>query len=70
MAGIERVVEELGLPQPLPPVSVIGVNSLFEPDVLVELEAYAVLDQAAPGRTVSRAAPPICGRLHPRLRWL
>jgi enamine deaminase RidA (YjgF/YER057c/UK114 family) len=44
MAGIERVAEELGLPQPLPPVSVIGVNFLFEPDVLVELEAYAVLD--------------------------
>jgi hypothetical protein len=61
MAGIERVAEELGLPQPLGPVSVVGVNSLFEPDVLVELEAYAVLDQAAPGRTVSRAAPPICG---------
>jgi len=28
----------------LPPVSVIGVDFLFEPDVLVELEAYAVLD--------------------------
>jgi enamine deaminase RidA (YjgF/YER057c/UK114 family) len=44
MAGIEQVAEELGLPQPLPPVSVIGVDFLFEPDVLVELEAYAVLD--------------------------
>jgi enamine deaminase RidA (YjgF/YER057c/UK114 family) len=44
MAGIELVATELGLPQPLPPVSVIGVNFLFEPDVLVELEAYAVLD--------------------------
>ncbi|WP_411698823.1 RidA family protein [Conyzicola sp.] len=44
MAGIELVAEELGLPQPLPPVSVIGVDFLFEPDVLVELEAYAVLD--------------------------
>ena len=43
MAGIESVTEELGLPQPLPPVSVIGVSFLFEPDVLVELEAYAVL---------------------------
>jgi len=44
MAGIELVADELGLPQPLPPVSLIGVAFLFEPDVLVELEAYAVLD--------------------------
>ncbi|HET6673325.1 MAG TPA: RidA family protein [Agromyces sp.] len=44
MAGIELVADELRLPQPLPPVSVIGVDFLFEPDVLVELEAYAVLD--------------------------
>ena len=36
---------ELDLPTPLPPVSVIGIDFLFEPDVLVELEAYAVLDQ-------------------------
>lgn len=44
MAGIELVADELGLPQPLPPVSLIGVDFLFEPDVLVELEAYAILD--------------------------
>lgn len=44
MAGIEKVVEELELPQPLPPVSLIGVDHLFEPDVLVEVEAFAVLD--------------------------
>lgn len=44
MAGIESVVEELGIPQPLPPLSAIGVDYLFEPDVLVEVEAYAVLD--------------------------
>jgi enamine deaminase RidA (YjgF/YER057c/UK114 family) len=44
MAGIERVAEELALPTPLPPVSLIGVDSLFEPDVLVEVEAVAVLD--------------------------
>lgn len=44
MAGMALVADELGLPQPLPPVSVIGVDFLFEPDVLVELEAYAVLD--------------------------
>jgi enamine deaminase RidA (YjgF/YER057c/UK114 family) len=44
MAGIERVVDELGIPQPLPPLSAIGVDYLFEPDVLVEVEAFAVLD--------------------------
>ncbi|PSL00881.1 enamine deaminase RidA (YjgF/YER057c/UK114 family) [Murinocardiopsis flavida] len=44
MAGIERVTGELGIPQPLPPVSLIGIDYLFEPDVLVEVEAFAVLD--------------------------
>lgn len=44
MAGIERVADELGIPRPLPPVSLIGIDYLFEPDVLVEVEAYAVLD--------------------------
>jgi enamine deaminase RidA (YjgF/YER057c/UK114 family) len=44
MAGIDRVAEELGLPRPFPPVSLIGIDYLFEPDVLVEVEAFAVLD--------------------------
>lgn len=44
MAGIESVVEELGIPRPLPPLSCIGVDYLFEPDVLVEVEAEALLD--------------------------
>ena len=44
MAGFDLVAAELELPTPLPPVSVIGIDFLFEPDVLVELEAYAVLD--------------------------
>lgn len=44
MAGVERVAEELDLPLPLPPSSLIGVEVLFEPDVLVEVEATAVLD--------------------------
>ena len=44
MAGVERVAEELELPRPLPPTSLIGVDHLFEPDVLVEVEATAVLD--------------------------
>ncbi len=44
MAGIESVAEELALPLPMPPASLIGVESLFEPDVLVEVEATAILD--------------------------
>ncbi|WP_285761241.1 RidA family protein [Nocardiopsis ansamitocini] len=44
MAGVESVAEEIGLPQPLPPSSLIGVDYLFEPDVLVEVEATALLD--------------------------
>ena len=44
LAGVESVAEELGLPQPLPPASLIGVDILFEEDVLVEVEAYAVLE--------------------------
>ena len=44
MAGVERVAEEVGLPVPLPPSSLIGVDYLFEPDVLVEVEATAVAD--------------------------
>ncbi|MBE1489538.1 Rid family hydrolase [Plantactinospora soyae] len=44
VAGIEEVADELGLPRPLPPLSAIGVDYLFEPDVLVEVEAYAILD--------------------------
>ncbi|MFW5418251.1 RidA family protein [Nocardiopsis sp. CNT-189] len=44
MAGIEKAADELAIPRPFPPVSLIGVDYLFEPDVLVEVEAYAVLD--------------------------
>lgn len=44
MAGVESVVGELGLPSPLPPSSLIGVEVLYEPDVRVEVEATAVLD--------------------------
>lgn len=44
VAGIEQVAEELDLPDPLPPLSAIGVDYLFEPDVLVEVEAEAVLE--------------------------
>ncbi|MDT0164916.1 Rid family hydrolase [Actinotalea sp. AC32] len=44
MAGVASVAEELDLPSPLPPSSLIGVEVLYEPDVLVEVEATAVLD--------------------------
>lgn len=44
MAGVERVAAEIGLSLPMPPSSLIGVDHLFEPDVLVEVEATAVLD--------------------------
>lgn len=44
MAGVEAVADEIGIALPLPPASLIGVESLFEPDVLVEVEATALLD--------------------------
>ncbi|MEE2524171.1 RidA family protein [Pseudarthrobacter sp. J75] len=44
MAGVQSVADELGLPTPMPPASLIGVEILFEPGVLVEIEATAVLD--------------------------
>jgi len=44
LTGVESVAEELGLPSPMPPASLIGVEVLFEPDVLVEVEVTAVLD--------------------------
>lgn len=43
MAGVQSVAEEISLPMPLPPSALIGVEMLFEPDVLVEVEATAVL---------------------------
>lgn len=44
MAGVESVAAELGLPSPMPPASLIGVEHLFEPDVRVELETIAICD--------------------------
>ena len=44
MAGVEDAAAEIGLPSPMPPASLIGVSILFEPDVLVEVEATAVAD--------------------------
>ncbi|WBB95934.1 RidA family protein [Solwaraspora sp. WMMA2059] len=44
MAGVARVADELAIPQPFPPSSLIGVEVLYAPDVRVEIEADAVLD--------------------------
>lgn len=43
MAGVEAVADEIGLQLPMPPASLIGVEYLFEPDVLVGVEATALL---------------------------
>lgn len=43
MAGVESVAEEIGLQLPMPPASLIAVVQLFEPGVLVEIEATAVV---------------------------
>jgi len=44
MKGVEQVAAEIGLPTPMPPTSLIGVEHLYEPGVLVEVEATAVCD--------------------------
>ncbi|MFJ5157214.1 Rid family hydrolase [Streptomyces sp. NPDC088353] len=43
MAGVKAVADEIELQLPMPPTSLIGVEYLFEPDVLVEVEATALL---------------------------
>lgn len=43
MAGVLAVAGELGIPSPMPPASLIGVEILFEPGVRVEVEASAVV---------------------------
>ena len=43
-AGIARAQEDEGLPAPAPPITIIGVQALFTPEFLVEIEAAAVLD--------------------------
>lgn len=44
LAGIARAQETDGLPAPTPPITIIGVQALFTPDFVVEIEATAVLD--------------------------
>lgn len=43
LEGVDAVAAEIGLPAPMPPASLIGVEVLFAPDVLVEVEVTAVL---------------------------
>jgi len=43
MTGAVRVAERLGI-DPVRPITLIGVAALGEPDMLVEVEAIAVLD--------------------------
>jgi enamine deaminase RidA (YjgF/YER057c/UK114 family) len=42
--GIAQAQEVEGLPAPAPPVTIIGVQALFTPEFVVEIEATAVLD--------------------------
>lgn len=44
LAGIAAAQQHEGLPAPTPPITIIGVQALFTPDFLVEIEATAVLD--------------------------
>ena len=44
MEGRDRAVQKLGIAEPLPPFTGIGVAALAGPGLLVEIEAVAVLD--------------------------
>lgn len=44
LEGLSRAQESDGFSSPLPPITVIGVQALWTPDFLVEIEATAVLD--------------------------
>lgn len=44
LAGIARAQQDGGLPAPAPPITIIGVQALFTPEFVVEIEATAVLD--------------------------
>lgn len=43
MEGISRAQQSDGLSSPMPPITVIGVSALWTPELLVEIEAAAVL---------------------------
>nr|WP_240197373.1 RidA family protein [Nonomuraea lactucae] len=42
--GVARASKKLGITTPLPPLTGIGVAALAEPDILVEVDATAMLD--------------------------
>ena len=42
--GVSRAQESDGFGSPMPPLTVIGVHALWRPELLVEIEATAVLD--------------------------
>ena len=42
--GVSRAQESDGFGSPMPPLTVIGVQALRRPELLVEIEATAVLD--------------------------
>ncbi|WFE53270.1 RidA family protein [Micromonospora sp. WMMD1155] len=44
LAGITRVQQDEGLPNPAPPITIIGIQALFTPDFVVEIEATAILN--------------------------
>lgn len=44
LAGVDSVRDELGIPEPMPPASLIGVETFYAPGVLVEVEATASTD--------------------------
>jgi enamine deaminase RidA (YjgF/YER057c/UK114 family) len=43
MEGIARAQESEGFSTPMPPITLIGVQGLWSPGLLVEIEAAAVL---------------------------
>lgn len=43
IAGVEQVAAELGIPQPMPPSTLIGVSSLVFTEALIEIEATAIV---------------------------
>lgn len=43
LAGVEEVAAVLGIPQPMPPSTLIGVASLVTTEALVEIEATAIV---------------------------
>lgn len=44
LAGIAQVRDELAIPSPMPPSTLIGVAALFDAGNLIEIETTAVID--------------------------